>query len=390
MLAECCAHHAHHTHTRTHKTLAVRRAHRAHHTHTNTHTCARAPRARCAARIMRTTYTHTRARTMRAVRRAHYIHTHTNAHARAPRARCAANTTHTRCSVCRAHPAHHTHTHTRAHHARGALRGPHAPHAHTRARAPRALCAARFTRTTYTYAGSRTKRAVRRAHHAHHTHTHTRTQGARKHAEAEVARALRVVGPYASFASPAPGRTRIGRDTHTRSTQRRRASPLRTPRRACSQRTQGARKHAEVARALRQPPPRPAISADPVGRRAPPVRSGRPQVPVAFVAKKNFQSTSVRVRGQDHVRTSGSLLRHFSPLQSPIEADPGIWRRTHQKRVGTSQHRTTTESRASSGRPAMKRTRGRATSRNARPRRVRRLRTVAPTAVTRPQPPAVA
>ena len=55
-----------------------------------------------------------------------------------------------------------------------------------------------------------------------------------------------VVGPCASFASPAPGRTRIGRDTHTRSTQRRRASPLRTPRRACTQRTKGARTHAEV------------------------------------------------------------------------------------------------------------------------------------------------
>ena len=51
-----------------------------------------------------------------------------------------------------------------------------------------------------------------------------------------------VVGPCASFASPAPGRTWIGRDTHACSTQRRRASSLRTPRRACTQRTQGARK----------------------------------------------------------------------------------------------------------------------------------------------------
>ena len=55
-----------------------------------------------------------------------------------------------------------------------------------------------------------------------------------------------VVGPCASFASPAPGRTRIGRDTHVRSAQRRRASPLRAPRRACTQRTQGASTHAEV------------------------------------------------------------------------------------------------------------------------------------------------
>ena len=54
-----------------------------------------------------------------------------------------------------------------------------------------------------------------------------------------------MVGPCASFASPAPGRTRIGRDTHARSTQRRRASPLRTPRHACTQRTQGARKRAD-------------------------------------------------------------------------------------------------------------------------------------------------
>ena len=122
-----------------------------------------------------------------------------------------------------------------------------------------------------------------------------RTQGARKHAE--VARALRVVGPYTSFASPAPGRTRIGRDTHARSTQRRRASQLRTPRRACTQRTQGARKHAEVVRALRQPPPRPAISADPVGRRAPPMWSGRPPKLVTFIAS-NLLSTSVRVREQ--------------------------------------------------------------------------------------------
>ena len=35
-----------------------------------------------------------------------------------------------------------------------------------------------------------------------------------------------VVGPCASFAFPAPGHARIGRDTHARSTQRRRASPL--------------------------------------------------------------------------------------------------------------------------------------------------------------------
>ena len=77
-------------------------------------------------------------------------------------------------------------------------------------------------------------------------------------------------------------------------------------------------------------------------------------------------------------------------LPSQIEADPNIGRRTPQKHAGTSQRRISTESRARSGRPAMKRTRGRAISRNARPRRVRRLRTAAPTAVTRPQPPAVA
>ena len=53
-----------------------------------------------------------------------------------------------------------------------------------------------------------------------------------------------VVGPCASFAPPAPRRMRIGRGTHARSTQRRRASPLRTPRRACTQRTQGARTQA--------------------------------------------------------------------------------------------------------------------------------------------------
>ena len=53
-----------------------------------------------------------------------------------------------------------------------------------------------------------------------------------------------VVGPCASFAPPALGRTRIGRGTHARNTQRRRASPLRTPHRACTQRTQGARTQA--------------------------------------------------------------------------------------------------------------------------------------------------
>ena len=63
-------------------------------------------------------------------------------------------------------------------------------------------------------------------------------------------------------------------------------------------------------RALQQqPPPRPAISADPVGRRAPPVWSDRPKIPVTFVAK-HLRSASVRAwtRPRTHKRkaTKGS------------------------------------------------------------------------------------
>ena len=61
-----------------------------------------------------------------------------------------------------------------------------------------------------------------------------------------------VVGPCASFASPAPGRTWIDRDAHARSTPRRRASPLRTPRRACTQRTQGAPRKQRTCLLLRR------------------------------------------------------------------------------------------------------------------------------------------
>ena len=67
-------------------------------------------------------------------------------------------------------------------------------------------------------------------------------------------------------------------------------------------------------RALQQPPPRPAISADPIDRRAPPVRSDRPQISATFVAKKNFHPP-LYVRGQGHTRTSCSFLRHF-PLSN--------------------------------------------------------------------------
>ena len=67
-------------------------------------------------------------------------------------------------------------------------------------------------------------------------------------------------------------------------------------------------------RALQQPPPRPAISADPIDRRAPPVRSDRPQISATFVAKKNFHPP-LYVRGQGHARTSCSFLRHF-PLSN--------------------------------------------------------------------------
>ena len=60
--------------------------------------------------------------------------------------------------------------------------------------------------------------------------------------------------------SSAPGRPWIGRDTHARSTQRRRASPLRTPRRACTQRTQEARKRTCLL--LRMWDPAAAIAPD--------------------------------------------------------------------------------------------------------------------------------
>ena len=62
-------------------------------------------------------------------------------------------------------------------------------------------------------------------------------------------------------------------------------------------------------RALQQPPLRPVISADPVGRRAPPVWSDRPKIPVTFVAK-HLRSASVRAwtRPRTHKRkaTKGS------------------------------------------------------------------------------------
>ena len=49
-----------------------------------------------------------------------------------------------------------------------------------------------------------------------------------------------------------------------------------------------------------------------------------------FRREKNVLPTSVRVRGQDHARTSGSFLKRHFPLSnggSPIEADPdcGRW-----------------------------------------------------------------
>ena len=61
-----------------------------------------------------------------------------------------------------------------------------------------------------------------------------------------------VVGPCASFAHPAPGRTWIDRDAHARSTPRWRASPLRTLHRACTQRTQGAPRKQRTCLLLRR------------------------------------------------------------------------------------------------------------------------------------------
>ena len=77
------------------------------------------------------------------------------------------------------------------------------------------------------------------------------------------------------------GARAVGRNGSPRHRARRlaRARPASTARYV---RTTG---HAWRTRALQQPPPRPAISAGPVGRRSPPVRSDRPQIPVTFVAK---------------------------------------------------------------------------------------------------------
>ena len=76
-------------------------------------------------------------------------------------------------------------------------------------------------------------------------------------------------------------------------------------------------------RALRQPPPRPAVSADPVGRRAPPVRSNRLPKLVTFVAKKNIPPLYGCVR---NARTHKWRVLTHTPLSNRERgADTGRW-----------------------------------------------------------------
>ena len=80
-----------------------------------------------------------------------------------------------------------------------------------------------------------------------------------------------------------------------------------------------------MARALllrRQPPPRSAIPADPVGRRAPPVRSDRPPPQTRDSRRENPRSTSVRVRAQD---THTQVARFTNTALSNRGGLPRLW-----------------------------------------------------------------
>ena len=104
--------------------------------------------------------------------------------------------------------------------------------------------------------------------------------------------------------APYAMRARSGRGRHARGRQERRAPPSRTPPRSRTSRFYRALCADDGpwrTRALQQPPPRPAISADPIGRRARPVRPGRPQIPVTVVGKK--LSTHLCTRAWTRPRT---------------------------------------------------------------------------------------